>query len=96
MILAFADPIFNPLFLFHRRPHFALKSLLHNTLPDGAGLRAAVATKRQQSLSALELKIVGGRLMLVRNELDRMYDLALRDDCGCEIEPDDKDGMFLD
>jgi hypothetical protein len=32
MILAFADPIFNPLFLFHRRPHSAPHSLLHNTL----------------------------------------------------------------
>ena len=32
--------------------------------------------------------------MLVRDELDRMFDLALRDVCGCEIEPDEKDRMF--
>jgi hypothetical protein len=96
MILAFADPIFNPLFLFHRRPHCALKSLLHNTLPDRAVFAQLSRRNGNKAYWSHELKIVGGRLMLVRNELDRMYDLALRDDCGCEIEPDDKDGMFLD
>jgi hypothetical protein len=43
-----------------------------------------------------ELKAVDGHLMLVRNELCRMFDLALNDATGCEIEPDEKDGMFLD
>ena len=52
--------------------------------------------KGNKAFRRYELKLVGGRLMLVRNELDRMYDLALRDACGCEIEPDDKDGIFLD
>ena len=37
------------------------------------------------------LKTVDGRLKLVRNELDRMFDLALRDVSGCEIERDEKD-----
>ena len=43
-----------------------------------------------------ELKIVDGRPMVVRNELDRMFDPALRDLCGCEIEPDKKDRSCLD
>ena len=37
-----------------------------------------------------------GRLMLVRSEIDRFFDLAMSEVFGTELEPDDKDGMFLD
>ena len=63
---------------------------------DAAAFAQLLQKKGNKAFRRYELKRVGGRLMLVRNELDRMYDLALRDVCGCEIEPDDKDGMFLD
>jgi len=42
------------------------------------------------------LKRVDGRLMLVRNEIDRAFDLAISEVCGIELEPDEKDGTFLD
>jgi hypothetical protein len=43
-----------------------------------------------------ELRQIDGRLMLVRNEIDRFFDLAMSEVFGIELEPDDKDGMFLD
>ena len=43
-----------------------------------------------------DLKRVDGRLMLVRNEIDRAFDLAMSEVCGIELDPDEKDGMFLD
>ena len=43
-----------------------------------------------------ELRQLDGRLMLVRNEIDRFFDLAMSEVFGTELEPDDKDGMFLD
>jgi hypothetical protein len=42
-----------------------------------------------------ELREIDGRLMLVRNEIDRFFDLAMSEVFGIELEPDDKDGMFL-
>jgi hypothetical protein len=43
-----------------------------------------------------ELRQINGRPMLVRNEIDRFFDLAMSEVFGTELEPDDKDGMFLD
>ena len=43
-----------------------------------------------------ELAQMDGRLMLVRSEIDRFFDLAMSEVFGTELEPDDKDGMFLD
>jgi hypothetical protein len=43
-----------------------------------------------------ELRQLDGRLMLVRDEIDRLVDLAISEAFGAELEPDDKDGMFLD
>jgi hypothetical protein len=43
-----------------------------------------------------ELRQIGGRLMLVRNEIDRFFDLAMSEVFGIELESDDKDGIFLD
>jgi hypothetical protein len=34
--------------------------------------------------------------MLVRNEIDRFFDLAMSEVFGTELEPEDKGGMFLD
>jgi len=43
-----------------------------------------------------ELREINGRLMLVRNEIDRFFDLAMSEVFGTELESDDKDGIFLD
>jgi hypothetical protein len=42
------------------------------------------------------LERVGDRLMLVRDDIDRAFEFALQEACGCEIESDEKDGKFLD
>jgi hypothetical protein len=36
-----------------------------------------------------------GLLMLVRNEIDRFFDLAMSEAFGIELESDDRDGMLL-
>jgi hypothetical protein len=43
-----------------------------------------------------DLRQIDGRLMLVRNEIDRLVDLAMSEVFGTELEPDNKDGTFLD
>ena len=43
-----------------------------------------------------ELREINGRLMLVRDEIDRLVDLAMSEVFGAKLEPDDKDGMVLD
>jgi hypothetical protein len=43
-----------------------------------------------------ELRKIDGRLTLVRDEIDRFFDLAISEAFGTELEPDDKDGMLLD
>lgn len=43
-----------------------------------------------------ELKQIDGRLTLVRNEIDRLFELVVSEVFETELEPDDKDGMFLD
>ena len=62
---------------------------------EAAELARLIQQGSNKALRRYDLRLVGGR-MLVRHELCRMFDLALRDVCGCEIEPDEKDGMFLD
>jgi hypothetical protein len=58
---------------------------------------AAVLRKQcNRAYRRYELKRVDGRLMLVRNEVDRAFDLAISDVYGIELEPDEKDGTFLD
>jgi len=52
--------------------------------------------KGNKGYSRYELRQIDGRLMLVRNEIDRFFDLAMSEVFGIELEPDDKDGMFLD
>jgi hypothetical protein len=58
--------------------------------------RASCAKKATRAYRRYELRAIGGRLMLVRNELDCLFDLALSDVFGCEIESDEKNGMFFD
>jgi hypothetical protein len=65
-------------------------------MEDAAALAALLSKRGNGGYRRCQLKRIDGRLMLVRDELDRMFDLALRDVCGCEIEPDEKDRMFLD
>jgi hypothetical protein len=42
------------------------------------------------------LKRIDGRLMLVRDEVDLAFELAISEVCGIELEPDGKDGTFFD
>jgi hypothetical protein len=49
-----------------------------------------------RSYRRYELKSIDGRLMLVRNEFCRAFDIALANAFGTDLEPDDKDGIFLD
>ena len=65
-------------------------------MEDAAVLAALLSKRGNGGYRRYQLKRMDGRLMLVRDELDRMFDLALRDVCGREIEPDEKDRMFLD
>jgi hypothetical protein len=59
-------------------------------------LAAVLRKQGNRGYRRYELKRVDGRLMLVRNEVDRAFDLAISDVCGIELEPDEKDGTFLD
>ena len=59
-------------------------------------LAAVLRKQGNRGYRRYELKRVDGRLMLVRNEVDRAFDLAISEVCGIELEPDEKDGTFLD
>jgi len=65
-------------------------------MEDAAALAVLLRKRGNGGYRRYQLKRIDGRLMLVRDELDRMFDLALRDVCGCEIEPDERDRMFSD
>jgi hypothetical protein len=59
-------------------------------------LAAVLRKQGNRGYRRYELKRVDGRLMLVRNEIDLAFDLAISEVCGIELEPDEKDGTFLD
>lgn len=63
---------------------------------DLRGLAELLSKQGNRAFRRYELKRVDGRLMLVRNEIDRAFDLAISEVCGIELEPDEKDGTFLD
>jgi hypothetical protein len=63
---------------------------------DFSKLAALLSKQGNRAFRRYELKRVDGRLMLVRDELDRAFDLAISEVCGIELEPDEKDGTFLD
>src|SRR6266403_6164027 len=64
-------------------------------LEEGFGRLAALLTKQSnRSFRRYDLKRIDGRLMLVRNEIDLAFDLAISEVCGIELEPDEKDGTF--
>jgi hypothetical protein len=66
-------------------------------LEDGFRRLAALLTKQSnRSFRRYDLKRVDGRLMLVRNEIDLAFELAISEVYGIELEPDEKDGTFLD
>jgi hypothetical protein len=62
---------------------------------DLRGLAELLRKQGNRAFRRYELKRVDGRLMLVRNEIDRAFDLAISEVCGIELEPDEKDGTFL-
>jgi hypothetical protein len=61
-----------------------------------AELAALLRKQGNRAFRRYELKRVEGRLMLVRNEIDLAFDLAISEVSGIELEPDEKDGTFLD
>jgi hypothetical protein len=61
-----------------------------------AELAALLSKQGNRAYRRYDLKHIDGRLMLVRNEIDRAFDLAISEVCGVELEPDEKDGTFLD
>lgn len=52
--------------------------------------------KSNKGYRRCELRQIDSRLMFVRNEIDRFFDLAMSEVFGTELELDDKDRMFLD
>jgi hypothetical protein len=61
-----------------------------------AELVALLSKQGNRGYRRYELKKMDVRLVLVRHELDRLFELAVSEAFGTELEPDDKDGMFLD
>ena len=59
-------------------------------------MAAVLSKQRNRGFRRYDLKRVDGRLMLVRNEIDRAFDLAMSEVCGIELDPDETEGMFLD
>ena len=70
---------------------------MDDDMVDTARELAALLTKGgSKACRRYEVRTVNGRPMLVRNEIDRYFDLAMSEVFGTELEPDEKDGMFLD
>jgi hypothetical protein len=66
-------------------------------MEEGLGRLPELLNKQgNRGFRRYDLKRVDGRMMLVRNEIDLAFDLAMSEVCGIELEPDEKDGMFLD
>ena len=66
-------------------------------LEEGFGRLAALLSKQgNRGFRRYDLKRVDGRLMLVRDEVDRIFESVMSEVCGIEFDPDDKDGKFLD
>jgi hypothetical protein len=66
-------------------------------LEEGFARLAAVLSKEgNRGFRRYDLKRVDGRLMLVRDEVDRIFESVMSEVCGIEFDPDDKDGKFLD
>ena len=63
---------------------------------DSRQLAALLAKAGNRSFRRYEVRRIDGRFTVVRNEIDRAFDLAMSDVFGIEIEPDDKDGTLLD
>jgi hypothetical protein len=61
-----------------------------------AELAALLSKQGNRAFRRYDLKCIDGRLMLVRDEVDRAFDLAMSEVFGIEIEPDEKDGTLLD
>jgi hypothetical protein len=63
---------------------------------DFSKLVALLSKQGNRAFRRYELKRLEGRLMLVRNEIDLAFELAISEVFGIELEPDEKDGTFLD
>ena len=66
-------------------------------LEEGFAKLAAILSKQgNRGFRRYDLKRVDGRMMLIRDEIDRAFDLAMSEVCGIELEPDEKLGRDRD
>jgi hypothetical protein len=63
---------------------------------DNREFAALLAKAGNRSFRRYEVRRINGRFTVVRNEIDRVFDLAMSEVFGTEIEPDDKDETLLD
>jgi hypothetical protein len=63
---------------------------------DVAAFAALLSKEGNKGCRRYRLERKDGRLVLIRDELDRMFESVMTEVCGVEFDPDDKDGRFLD
>ena len=61
-----------------------------------AELAALLSKKGNKSYRRYRLERKDGRFLLIRDELDRMFEEVMTELSGIEFDSDDKDGKFLD
>lgn len=57
---------------------------------DVAAFARLLSKESKKGFRRYELRKIDGRLMLVRNEIDRFFDIAVSEVFGAELEPDDR------
>jgi len=62
---------------------------------DVGALAAVLSKKGNKRYRRYQLKCIRPT-DVIRDELDRIFDLVMSEVCGTELEPDDKDGTFFD
>ncbi len=63
---------------------------------NAAEFAALLSKKGNKSYRRYRLERKDGRFVLIRDELDRMFEEVMTEVCDIEFDPDDKDGKFLD
>jgi hypothetical protein len=60
-----------------------------------AQLAALLSKQGNRGYRRYDLKRIDGRLMLVRDEIDRAFDLAISEVYGIELEPDEMERFWI-
>jgi hypothetical protein len=69
---------------------------LDDMKPDVGELAALLSKKGNKAYRRYRLERRYDRLMLIRDELDCIFESVVSEVCGIEFDPDDNDGKFLD